>query len=90
MQEVCSNCGAAFAGEEARCPYCGAINPSGAERAYMNGLENLRDATDQLDDNVRNSLKSDLQRNAVLVVRVVVVVVVMIAALLIAARILEW
>lgn len=56
----------------------------------MNGLENLRDATDQLDDNVRNSLKSDLQRNAALVVRVVVVVVVAIAALLIAARILEW
>ena len=85
-QVTCPNCGAGFASNEARCPYCGTINPSGAEAAYMRQLEGLKDETDRLDDNVKRDLKVDLKRNAKRTVTVVIVVVAVLAALFLIAN----
>lgn len=75
----CPNCGAGFSNEEPRCPYCGALNPSGAESAYMHELADLRDETDKLDDDVNHVLKAELRRS---VKRIFLVAVIVIVALI--------
>ena len=32
---MCPNCGASFSEDEPRCPYCGTLNPGGAEIEYL-------------------------------------------------------
>ena len=34
----CTNCGAEIDENDASCPYCGYLNPYGAERKYMKDL----------------------------------------------------
>ena len=47
-QVKCFNCGAVHSVDDPRCPYCCALNPVGAGKAYMNELDDLKDETDQL------------------------------------------
>ena len=63
-QVICPNCGGTVPADAARCPYCGALNPDGAEKAYLDALEDLRDETDKLDDDVRRGLAADLRGSA--------------------------
>ena len=86
LQVTCPNCGAGFSAEEARCPYCSTINPSGAEAAYMRQLEELKGETDKLDDDVERDFKVDLKRNTKRTVTVVIIVVVVLAALFFVAN----
>lgn len=79
-QVTCPNCGAGFSDVEPRCPYCGALNPHGAEIAYMQELESLKEVTDDLDDNVQGNLKASFQNNAKRIVRLIVIIVVAIIA----------
>ncbi len=44
---ICSNCGAAYDENLPKCPYCDALNPSGAEKEY---LEKLQDIQEDLED----------------------------------------
>lgn len=47
----CENCGAEFDAKESKCPYCGALNLSGAEEQYMNHLEEMnRSFAEMADD----------------------------------------
>ncbi|NCB93640.1 MAG: zinc ribbon domain-containing protein [Clostridia bacterium] len=46
----CSSCGAQLKDTDARCPYCGTINPIGAEAEYMDKLEDIREDTEHLAD----------------------------------------
>ena len=40
MKEIeCPNCGAVFEAKEPKCPYCGHINPMGAEAKFLRDLE---------------------------------------------------
>ena len=78
-QVTCANCGAAFSNDEPRCPYCSALNPEGAEAAYMDELENIRNDTDDLDDDVQHELEANLNRNAK---RVVLVALIAVAAII--------
>ena len=86
QQVTCPNCGAGFSGEEPRCPYCGAINPSGAESAYMHKLESLRDETDKLDDDVQRNLEVDFGQNSKRIIKVVAIVVVVLIAVFFAVK----
>ena len=70
VQVTCSNCGAGFSDLEARCPYCGTFNPNGAEIAYMQELENIKEVTDDLDDDVQGNLKASFQGNAKRIIRI--------------------
>ena len=78
---TCPNCGAEFSNAEAKCPYCGTLNPSGAESAFMHELEGIRDDTDALDDAVQRDLKADFGHSAKRVVLIVVAVIVIVASL---------
>ena len=82
----CANCGAAFAADAAHCPYCNALNPSGAESAYMDELEDLMNDTDRLDDDAQRGFESNLKSNAKLVVCVMAIVVAIMVALMLFAR----
>ena len=80
-QIVCPNCGAGFSAGDARCHYCGELNPSGAESAYMNTLSELREDTGELVEHAQDDLDASLQRNAKRTIAIVVAVALAIAAL---------
>ncbi len=46
----CSHCGSELKDTDAKCPYCGALNPLGAEAAYMDQLDDLKEDTEELGD----------------------------------------
>ena len=78
---VCPNCCADFSIDEARCPYCGTLNPVGAEKAYMGELAEIKDETSGLADSSQNSFKSNLKNNARTTIAIVIVVFALIAML---------
>ena len=47
---VCTSCGASFDKDEPKCPYCGTLNPYGAEKEYKEKLEDIREKLDVVDD----------------------------------------
>ena len=50
MKEIeCTNCGAVFDAGEPKCPYCGHINPMGAEAKFLRDLEDTRKDLDHLE-----------------------------------------
>lgn len=65
MREAeCPNCGAAFSAEETRCPYCGYINPEGAEAKYMNNLDEKRRDLDKVDDTARTGYFHEMKKGS--------------------------
>lgn len=83
---TCPNCGGDVPVDAARCPYCNAINPRGAQAAYMEELESLRQDTDRLDDDVQHNFARELAGNARRTIAIVVALVVLIVGALGAAR----
>ncbi len=78
---VCPNCGAAISPDDARCPYCGELNPTGAEKAYMNALDDINDETGDLADDAQDNLNANLKGNAKRTILVIVLVVAALASL---------
>ena len=76
-QVKCFNCGAVHSVDDPRCPYCGALNPVGAEKAYMNELDDLKDETDQLAEDAEDDFGDNVQSNAK---RIVLIAIIAIAA----------
>ena len=54
----CTNCGAEIDENDASCPYCGYLNPYGAERKYMKELEVIRVKTDKEEENREVNFKT--------------------------------
>ena len=46
----CGNCGGSYDDELPKCPYCGSIHISGAEKEYMEKLEDVREELEELDE----------------------------------------
>ena len=88
-QTVCPECGAAFPADEARCPYCGSLNPTGAEADYMHKLETLRENTDRLDDEAEQAVRENIGRNAKRTAAIVVAVIAIVAAFALGMGMLE-
>ena len=88
-QLVCPNCGASHAVDEARCPYCGALNPVGAEKAYMDELADIKSDTGQLAQDAQRTFTTDLKHNTKRIVILIAVVVAVIAALFVVTNSLE-
>ena len=40
---VCNSCGAQYGSDHSTCPYCGTMNYEGAEKAYFEKLEDIRE-----------------------------------------------
>ena len=49
-KHVCTNCGAEVESSDTRCPFCGYINEEGAEKAYMDRLNDIKDDLDVVDE----------------------------------------
>ena len=82
MKEIeCPNCGAMFEAGEPKCPYCGHINPSGAEAKFLRDLEKTRKDLDNVDDEAREIYKGDLKRRAGSTVKIIAIVAVIIAVI---------
>lgn len=45
---ICNSCGGEYTSDSARCPYCGTVNIPGAEKEYMNKLDNIEGKLDDL------------------------------------------
>ncbi len=56
----CSNCGASIGIHEKKCPYCGYINPEGAEEKYMDDLTKVRKELDVVDEAAAAEYKKSL------------------------------
>ena len=70
----CPNCGAVFEAREDKCPYCGYINPLGAEAKFLRDLETTRKELDVVDDEVREDYKAEMKKGAKSTVKTVVIV----------------
>lgn len=79
---VCPSCAAKFGKENAKCPFCGVIYYEGAEKAYMEHLEEVREDLSELQyipvEAVKEEAKkvgSLLKKVAIILVLVIVLVV---------------
>ena len=61
---ICENCGAEIDVHEKACPYCGHINPAGAEEAYMDRLEDLQEDLEELRDHGRRSDREEMGKQS--------------------------
>lgn len=59
---ICENCGAEIDAHEKACPYCGHINPAGAEEAYMDRLEDLHENLEDLKEHGKRSDREEMGR----------------------------
>ena len=87
----CTSCGAQVSENEEKCPYCGAINPVGAEAAYMNKLHKLNKTMSQMDDDLEETYVRELKRSGVRLARtagIVILIFLILAAALLALEFL--
>ncbi len=77
----CPNCGADINPMTDKCPFCGFINPEGAEQKYMDNLEDVRKQLDVVDEEAADEYKKGIGQS-VKVARNTVIVIVCLAALI--------
>ena len=58
----CTNCGAPVGEFAEKCPYCGALNPTGAEAAYMEKLRGIRSEMAEMDDDLEETYVRELKK----------------------------
>ena len=59
---VCGNCGKEYDENQVKCPSCGSVNVTGAERAYLEKLEDVREDMEELDDAPREVLQQTIKK----------------------------
>ena len=69
----CPNCGAEFDEAEPKCPYCGTLNPRGAQNEYMRKLRKLRDETGQLAEEAEDAVHRQTRANSRTLIRVLLI-----------------
>ena len=82
MKDIeCPNCGASYSVEETRCPYCGYINPEGAEAKYMEHLDERRRDLDKVDDTARTGYFNEMKRGSGTALKIVLITALVIVVL---------
>lgn len=82
MKEIeCPNCGAVYEAGEAKCPYCGHIDPMGAEAKFLRDLEGTRKKLDSVDDEAKQAYSGEIKKGARSTVKVILIVAIVIAIL---------
>lgn len=85
----CSSCGDELTEKDAKCPYCGSINPLGAEAEYMEKLEYLREDTESLGNKAPLEYERQLKHHgnfALKIFAIVLFVCIMVFLLIIGSR----
>ena len=58
----CANCGGCYDDELPKCPYCGSGNIKGAEKDYMEKLEDVREELEELDEIPAEELQASVKK----------------------------
>ena len=72
---ICDSCGGEFDSGLAKCPYCGTLNPSGAEKEYLGKLEDVHEDLEELKGVPEEEVRQALKRSGSYLKRVIVAVV---------------
>ena len=75
-QIICSSCGAEFDNDMAKCPYCGTMNYEGAEKEYLEKLEDVREDLDDLNEVPLEETKDELKKQGRLIRKVLMVAII--------------
>ena len=67
---ICSSCGAEFDNDMAKCPYCGTMNYEGAEKEYLEKLEDVREDLDDLNEVPLEETKKEFKKQGRLIRKV--------------------
>ena len=73
----CPNCGAEMDKDAAKCPFCGYINEAGAEKQYMEKLDDVRQKLDVVDEEAAAEYGKGYKK----IVRIIVITVVVLIVL---------
>ena len=77
---TCPSCGGIFPEMMPKCPYCETLNPSGAQKAYMDQLEQMRGNLGEMADDVEEGYASQLKKSGSRVGRIFLIVLILIGA----------
>ena len=87
---ICSGCGAEYEDTLPKCPYCDLINYKGAEKAYLNKLEDVREDMGELAYVPESAVKAELKKQGHLIRKIVIVVVIVLILLFSWPYVLEF
>lgn len=80
-ERVCPKCGAAYSLSEPRCPYCGYIHETGAERKFFRRLEKTRQDLDMVDEEARAEYHREMRKNSGAAVKRILIAAAILAAI---------
>jgi len=83
----CPNCGADITMDVVSCPFCGYINPIGAEKEYMGKLEEVRESLDVVDDEAIEDYKKTMARPVKVIIAVIMVALVILVISVVIIRV---
>ena len=86
---LCPKCGGEYDTSLAKCPYCGYIHEKGAERKFLNDLEQKRQELDKVDDQARKDYLNEWKRDGKSVLRRILIVAAVLIVLVIAVLIIH-
>ena len=90
MREIkCFNCGAMFSPDEAKCPFCGHINPSGAETKFMHRLGKTRNSLNSISDDIKATHAKEKSKGIRFIAKIVIPIVVILLLLFGAVNLIE-
>lgn len=72
---ICNNCGAEIKEHDSKCPYCGSLNPLGAEAVYLEKLENIREDTEDLKEVPAEQYEQHLKYHGTFVLKTALMVI---------------
>ena len=76
----CPNCGAEIDSNLAKCPYCGYINIHGAEKKYLDNLEDIRENLEAVKEEPVKALKEGVSKGTKVVILTVATLLVLLVA----------
>ena len=86
---ICPKCSGEFDPSLVKCPYCGYIHESGAERKFLNDLEQKRQELDKVDDQAREDYKTEWKKSGKTILYRVLVIAAALAVLIAALLVLH-
>lgn len=79
---ICNNCGAHFDDDLPKCPYCGDFHYAGAQKEYMDKLENMKENLDTLEKSVPQMYTDELKTQVKHVRKIVLIIISILAVLM--------